>query len=58
VRRLVDDKFSADYLGVSRSKFRAQVAAGVIPRVVVPGLRRLLVDIEDLNRLVAAWKRT
>jgi hypothetical protein len=39
------------------------VASGGIPCVVVPAddgrpLRRLLVDIEDLNRLIAAWKRT
>jgi hypothetical protein len=63
VRRLVDDKFGADYLGVSRSQFRSMVAAGKVPRVVVPGpsgepVRRLLVDVEDLNRLIAAWKRT
>jgi hypothetical protein len=62
-RRLVDDKFAADFLGLSRSQFRALVSAGRIPRVVVPAeddrpLRRLLVDIEDLNRLIAAWKRT
>ena len=60
-RRLVDDRFGADYLGISRSQFRALVAAGRIPRVEVPAvdgrpLRRLLVDLTDLDRLIAAWK--
>jgi hypothetical protein len=62
-RRLVDDRQGSVYLGVSRSQFRALVSAGQIPRVVIPAedgrpLRRLLVDIEDLNRLIVAWKRT
>ena len=60
-RRLVDDREGSAFLGLSRSQFRALVAAGKIPRVVVPAedgrpLRRLLVDIEDLNRLIVAWK--
>ena len=62
-RRLVDDRAGADYIGVSRSQFRALVRIGRIPRVVIPAedgrpLRRLLVDIVDLDKLIAAWKRT
>jgi hypothetical protein len=62
-RRLVDDREGSMYLGISRSQFRALVSAGKVPRVVVPAedgrpLRRLLVDLEDLNRLIVAWKRT
>jgi hypothetical protein len=61
-RRLVDDRAGSAYLGISRSQFRSLVAAGKIPRVLVPAddgrpLRRLLVDLDDLNRLIAAWKR-
>jgi excisionase family DNA binding protein len=61
--RLVDGKEAARYLSISRSAFRALVAARRIPRVVVPGangqpMRRLLVDLADLDRLIAAWKRT
>jgi hypothetical protein len=61
-RRLVDDHVGAATLGISRSRFRSLVAAGKIPRVVVPAddgrpLRRLLVDLDDLNRLIVAWKR-
>jgi hypothetical protein len=61
-RRLVDDRVGSNYLSVSRSQFRALVSSGVIRRVVIPAadgrpLRRLLVDIEDLNRLIASWKR-
>jgi hypothetical protein len=45
------------FLGLSRSQFRALVSSGRIRRVVVPAedgwpRRRLLVDIEDLNRLL------
>jgi hypothetical protein len=62
-RRLVDDKFGSAYLGVSRSQFRAWVARGLIPRVRAPGengrpLRRLLCDINDLDRLIQRWKET
>jgi hypothetical protein len=61
-RRLLDDREGAPYLGISRSQFRALMAAGVIPRVEVPGedgrmLRRLLVDVRDLDQLVEKWKR-
>ena len=42
---------------------RPLVAAGKVPRVVIPSedgrpLRRLLVDLADLDRLIAIWKRT
>jgi hypothetical protein len=62
-RRLVDDHFGASYLGISRSQFRALVSGGRIPRVEVPSvdghstIRRLLVDRDDLDRLIEVWKR-
>jgi hypothetical protein len=61
--RLLDDRAAAPYLGISRSQFRALVAAGAIPRVQVPGpggqpMRRLLVDKGDLDRLIERWKDT
>jgi hypothetical protein len=37
-RRLFDDHQSAPYLNVSLSYFRAQVAAGRIPRVELPSV--------------------
>jgi len=62
VRRLLDDKAGALYLSISRSQFRTLVSSGQIPRVVVPAddgrpLRRLLVDVADLNQLIEAWKQ-
>lgn len=61
-RRLIDDRAGAVYLSISRSQFRALVASRRIPRVVVPAedgrpLRRLLVDVADLDRLITAWKQ-
>lgn len=61
-RRLVDDRDGSSYLGISRSQFRALVASGGIRRVVIPAedgrpLRRLLVDLADLDRLIQAWKQ-
>jgi regulator of extracellular matrix RemA (YlzA/DUF370 family) len=61
-RRLVDDRDGSVYLGISRSQFRNLVSAGRIPRVVVPAedgrpLRRLLVDLNDLSKLVDSWKQ-
>jgi excisionase family DNA binding protein len=60
--RLMNDREGAAYLGLSRSQFRALVAAGKIPRVRVPAedgrdLRRLLVDRTDLDKLIEQWKR-
>jgi hypothetical protein len=60
-RRLVDDRVGSGYLSVSRSQFRALVASGRIPRVVIPAedgrpLRRMLVDLADLDRLIEVWK--
>ena len=62
-RRLLDDRTGAEYLGLSRSQFRALVASHRIPRVQIPGddgrpLRRLLVDVTDLDRLIQTWKQT
>jgi hypothetical protein len=62
-RRLVDDRAGSVYMGISRSQFRNLVSAGRIPRVVVPAedgrpLRRLLVDLNDLDRLIQTWKET
>ena len=62
-RRLLDDREGSTYLGISRSQFRALVASGRIPRLVVPAedgrpLRRLLCDVNDLDRLIQVWKRT
>jgi len=62
-RRLVDDHFGSAYLGISRSQFRALVSGGRIPRVEIPSvdghstIRRLLVDVADLDRLIEMWKR-
>jgi hypothetical protein len=61
-RRLVDDRAGSAYLGISRSQFRSMVASGRIPRVLVPAedgrpLRRLLTDLNDLDRLIELWKR-
>ena len=60
-QRLINDREAAKFLGVSRSQLRALVGAGRIPRVVVPGedgrpLRRLLVDVRDLDKLIERWK--
>lgn len=61
-RRLVDDREGSTYIGLSRSQFRELVASRTIPRVVVPSddgrpLRRLLVDVRDLDRLIECWKQ-
>ncbi len=62
VRRLADDRVGSAYLSLSRSQFRELVASGVIPRVLIPGedgrpIRRLLCDLNDLDRLIEMWKQ-
>jgi hypothetical protein len=61
-RRLLDDRQAADYIGVSRSYLRAQVAAGRIPRVELPSIdgsrraRMLRVDVRDLDLWIDRMK--
>jgi hypothetical protein len=59
--RLFDVPGAARYLGISTWTVRDLVAAGRIPRIVIPGadggdLRALRLDREDLDRLIATWK--
>jgi hypothetical protein len=59
--RLLDLVATAAYLGVSPWTVRDLEAAGTLHRVRVPlaggrELRKLLFDVADLDRLIAAWK--
>jgi excisionase family DNA binding protein len=59
--RLMSLHGAADYLGVSYWTLRDLVNAGTIPRVRLPiggtrDLRRVLVDREDLDRLIVTSK--
>jgi len=42
------------YLGVSAWTVRDLIERGTLPRVALPGVRRVLVDQRDLDRLVDA----
>lgn len=60
--RLLDVEAGAAYLGgISTWTMRDLIDNGTVPRVRVPmpgggELRRILVDREDLDRLIEAWK--
>jgi hypothetical protein len=59
--RLFDVPAAAVFLGVSTWTIRDMIAAGTLPRVRVPlpgggELRKILLDSEDLARLIGAWK--
>jgi hypothetical protein len=55
-RRLLDVRRTCTYLGIGRDSLHTLEANGALRRVSMPGLRRVLFDVEDLNRLVQAWK--
>jgi hypothetical protein len=67
--RLLTLKQAAVYLGVSYWSVRDYIAAGLIPKVSMPALRaregarqkaslrRVLIDREDLDRLIEARKQ-
>jgi hypothetical protein len=62
--RLMNLRQAGRYLGLSYWSTRDLVAAGTIPSVRVPCprardgqvMRRILIDRQDLNRLIEAWK--
>ena len=59
--RLLDLPDTAAYLGVSEWTVRDLESAGVLPRVRVPlpnhkELRKILFDVQDLDRLIDTWK--
>jgi excisionase family DNA binding protein len=59
--RLLDVEGAANYLSVSPWTIRDLIANGTLARVRVPlprggELRRVLLDREDLDRLVHAWR--
>ena len=61
--RLLDVAGAARYLALSPWTVRDLISNGTLPRVRVPlpnngELRRVLVDREDLDRLVTRWKES
>lgn len=60
-RRLLDVPGAAEYLNLSVWTIRDLIASGTLSRVRVPlphggELRRVLLDRDDLDQLIAAWK--
>src|SRR5262245_44906532 len=56
--RLLDVEGAASYLGVSAWTVRDLVERGSLSRVALPGVRRLLFDRCDLDRLVETSRLT
>ena len=56
--RLLDVEGAAGYLGVSAWTVRDLVERGTLSRVALPGVRRLLFDRCDLDRLVETSRLT
>ncbi len=59
--RLLDLHGTATYLGISEWTIRDLESAGVLPRVRLPlpnhkELRKILFDVQDLDRLIDTWK--
>jgi hypothetical protein len=55
VPRLLGLEATAHYLGVSIWTVCDLEASGQLPRVQVPGVRRLLFDRESLDQRIATW---
>jgi excisionase family DNA binding protein len=54
----MDVEAAAGYLGISAWTVRDLVERGTLSRVALPGVRRLLFDRCDLDRLVEASRLT
>jgi excisionase family DNA binding protein len=55
-RRLLSLKEAEQYSGISIWTLRDLIAAGDLPAVRPPGLRRVWVDRKDLDRAIERWK--
>lgn len=54
--RLMDLHAAEEYSGISSWTLRDLIAAGELPVVRPPRLRRIWIDRADLDRAIAAWK--
>ncbi len=54
--RLLDLHEAERYSGISSWTLRDLIAAGALPAVRPPRLRRIWIDRADLDRAIAAWK--
>ncbi len=60
--RLLSIQESAQYLGISHDVVRNYISTGILPTVKLPSckegmrLRRVVIDIDDLNALIAKSK--
>jgi excisionase family DNA binding protein len=59
--RLLDLNAAADYLGISYWTVRDLIHAGELPTVKPRGrdgrtIRRILIDVQDLDTLIERWK--
>ena len=52
VRETFDVKEAAEVLGVSEVALRRAVAAGHVPSVGVPGIRRVLLSKQEIERIL------
>jgi excisionase family DNA binding protein len=55
-QRLLDVKRAAAELGISEWTLRDLIAAGDLPVIRPPRMRRIWIDRLDLERALAAWK--
>ena len=55
-RRLVGLGDAAKYLGVSTDTVAGMLDRGILHRVVLPGVRRLLLDVHELDRVIEAGR--
>ena len=54
--RLLDIKTAAAEYGISEWTLRDLIAAGDLPVIRPPRLRRIWIDRNDLDRALLAWK--
>src|SRR5262249_23323992 len=52
LRRVLDVREAAAYLGLSVCTTRELISAGKVPRVRIADMRRVLVDVRDLDQLI------
>ena len=52
------ERQASEFIGVSQRTFRNLITRGDIKPIRIPGIRRVVYDVQDLRSVLAGWKQS